>query len=118
MNAANQPTIIATITAVLLSATLSLAHAADTTSDPFADHAACRSLGYTQVQNLKLAAKAREGATVFVQYVHVNRAIQQWSVEDALKRAESAAVSLCGVAMGFKPIDQEKFATALAANSR
>ena len=118
MNAANKRNIFATLTGVLLLAVLPLANAAEATTDAYARNPACGALGYTQMQDLKLAAKAQEGVTAFVQYVHLTKTIQQWTVEEALKRAQSAAITSCGVAMGFKPIDDTKFATALAANSR
>lgn len=118
MNAANKLNIINTITGVLLLAALPSANATEATTDAFARNPACGSLGYTQMQDMKLAQKAQEGVESFVQYVRLTRTIQQWSIEEALKRAQSAAITSCGVAMGFKPIDNTKFATALAANSR
>ena len=118
MNAANKRNIFATLAGVLLLAALPLANAAEATTDAYARNPACGALGYTQMQDLKLAAKAQEGVTAFVQYVHLTKTIQQWTVEEALKRAQSAAITSCGVAMGFKPIDDTKFSTALAANSR
>ena len=118
MNAANKVNIITTITGVLLFAALPLANAAEAGTNASTKSAACGSLGYTQVQDLKLAEKAQEGVDAFVQHVRLTKTIQQWSIEEALKRAQSAAITPCGVAMGLKPIDDTKFATALAANSR
>ena len=118
MNAANKVNIITTITGVLLFAALPLANATEAPTDAFAKKPACGSLGYTQMQDMKLAQKAQEGVEPFVQHVRLTRTIQQWSIEEALKRGQSAAITSCGVAMGFKPIDDTKFATALAANSR
>ena len=118
MKAANQQSIIAIVAAAMLFAFIPWANAADVTTLVSAQRAACGTPGYTQMQDLKLAAKAQEGVEAFVQHVRLNRVIQQWSIEETLKRVQAAADSSCGIAMGFKPIDIAKFATALAANSR
>ena len=118
MNATNQCTLITTFAGILLFATMPFVHAAEATLDLSANGATCSALGYTQMQDLKLAEKAQEGVDAFVKYVHLTKTIQQWSIEEALVRAKRASITPCGVAMGLKPIDDTKFATAVAANSR
>ena len=118
MKAANQQSVFASISVAMLFAFVPFANAADVTTLVSAQRAACGTPGYTQMQDLKLAAKAQEGVEAFVTHYHQTKLIQQWSIEEALARARAAAITPCAVAMGLNPIDQTKFATALVANSR
>ena len=118
MKTANQQSIIAIVTAAMLFAFIPVSHASDVATLVSKHGAACGTPGYTQMQDLKLAAKAQEGVEAFVSHYHQSKLIQQWTIEEALARARTAAVTSCAVAIGLKPIDPTQFATALAANSR
>ncbi len=113
MKTTNKQFFVATIIGASLCAAAPLASATD-----FSKHQACESVGYTQMQNLKLAAKAQQGVTEFVRYVNNHRMLQNWTLESAIERAQAAAVTPCAVALGIPSLDQPKAATMLAQNSR
>jgi hypothetical protein len=118
MKAAQKRTIVASAAAVLLFAAMPPAHAVDVMTLVSANRTMCGSLDYRQIQDLKLAAVAQEGVTAFMRYDHFKRPFQQWTTEEAIMRAQAAALTACGVAIGLKPIEQTELATLYTANTR
>ena len=76
--------------------------AADAAAAPPAE---CANLAFTEQQDLRLAARAQEGEAAFVGYVRLKRQTTQADMDQAVARARAAAVSPCGKAMGYRPVD-------------
>ena len=66
-------------------------------------------------KDLRLAMKAQEGESAFLRYVHFRRPHEQWTTEEAINRANAAAVTRCGKAMGLRTIDEKTFPKLLVA---
>ena len=58
---------------------------------------ACRDLDSRQLRGLKLAAKAAQGIQQFVRFVQFNRPHREWTSEEAVKLAKTAAVAGTGI---------------------
>ena len=102
--------------AALMSAASMLASGAQASEDrnihPLieAHKAVCKDLDVSQLRGLKLAAKAQQGIESFMRYVQFNRQRHQWSSEEVVRLAASAATSPCGAAIGLKPIEKTPLA--------
>lgn len=87
---------------------------ADDPSSRLSQHSeACANI---KSKDLRLAMKAQEGESAFLQYVRFHRPYEQWTTEEAIKRANAAAVTRCGTAIGLKTIDEKSFPKLLMAD--
>lgn len=104
--------------AVLLFAALPLSHAARINDLIAANPDACGTLTSTQIEDLKLVARAQEGTDAFTRHVRFHTPYRGWTMEQAVARAEAAAGSRCALAIGFKPLDQTEVASLFSAPAR
>ena len=86
---------------------------ADDLSTRLAKHPeACANMT-VNMKDLRLAMKALEGESAFLQYVRFRRPHEHWTMEEAINRANAAAVTRCGMAIGLKAIDETTFPNVL-----